>query len=133
MSDLRKVRQYIGSEPEDEAMLDLIQHVKEFNGKFGRGLVLTLPKRPRRREKVVGKASDQNHLLYQDFVDAILAGCPKPLTVEAIRQKLVQIGEKPTTAKMISPDYFKLITKVLNPNTKRHRGSQVSLAEWMSE
>lgn len=132
--ELRPIRIYIADdESEDLALIDLQRHLIDFNRRFGRKWSLTLPKRGRIDSAVVGKARDGNHLMYQIFIDKILAECPKPLTVESIRQKLVDLGEKPSTAKMISPDYLALITKVLNPQTKRHRGSSISLIQWGQE
>ena len=134
LTELRRVPVYIkegGSE--ENAFLDLQVHLMEFNKRYGRSWSLTAPKRGRRKSAVIGKASDNNHLLYQDHVDAILAGVPKPLTVEAIRQKLVDLGEKPSTAKLLAPDYMRTIAKVLDPGTKRHRGSAKTLTDWGSE
>lgn len=128
---LRPIKLFIkNDEPEELAILDLQMHLMQFNRKYSRRWSLTLPKRGRIEGAVVGKARDGNHLMYQFFVDKILAECPKPLSVDSIRQKLVDLGEKPSTAKMIAPDYFMLITRVLNPDTKMHRKALISLANW---
>lgn len=128
--ELRRVLIYISPNTSSyDALLDLQSHLKEYNHRFGTSWSMTAPKRGRLGE-VVGKASDGNHLLYRCHLDAILAEVAKPITVEAIRQKLLDLGEKPSTAKLLSGDYMKLITKVLNPSTKRHRGAEKSLTAW---
>lgn len=129
--DLKPIKGYISKDDdEDEAILDLQRHLIEFNIAFKKRWSLVAPKRGKLKSAVVGKASDNNHLLYQDHVDAILEGCPKPITVEGIRILLVNQGEKPSTASLLAPDYFKLIGKVLDPATKRHRGSKKTLERW---
>jgi len=129
MSELRAPKLYTIDEDEAVAIMDLMAHLHGFNEKFGKRWSLTLPKRGR-LGVVVGKCSDNNHLLYASHVQAILEGCAKPLTVENIRQKLVETGEKPSTAALLAPDYFKLITKVLDPETKLHLGAKKTLALW---
>jgi len=127
---LRPIKVFIrNDEPEAFALMDLQNHLLQFNRKYSRHWSLTLPKRGQ-LGTVVGKASDANHNLYQEHVDLILQKCPRPITVDSIRQVLVDSGEKPTTSALLSPAYFKLITHVLNPETKLHRKALVSLAEW---
>jgi len=131
--DLRRLRVFVPSnETRFDALTDLFAHVAEYNARFGTGWSLSAPKRPRWPGVVVGKASDHNHLLYQDHVDAILSGVAAPITTKAIRQRLVDMGEKPSTAKLLAPDYFKLIVKILDPSTKRHRGAEATLEKWGS-
>jgi hypothetical protein len=129
MSQLRAPKLYTIDDDEAAAVMDLMAHLHAFNEKFGKRWSLTLPKRGR-LGPAVGKCSDNNHLLYAAHVQAILEGCPKPLTVEGIRQKLVETGEKPSTAALLASDYFRLITKVLDPKTKLHLGAKKTLAEW---
>lgn len=99
----------------------LREHLGDFNEMYGTSWCLTQPKR-RRLGKTVGICKDNNHRLYQVHVDVILARCEKPLTTKGIYTKLVEFGEKESTARLLAPDYFALITKVLNPKTKQHRG-----------
>lgn len=108
----------------------LQRHLIEYNRKFDRKLSLTLPKRGRRHSAVIGKASDDNHLLYQELLDGILERCPQPLSLESVRQCLVDLGEKPSTAKMIARDYYALILKVLDPLTKQHRKAGSTIEKW---
>lgn len=127
--DLRTLKSYVDDEPEYLAMLDLQLHLTEFNRKFNRKLSLVMPKRGKRDSIVIGKAADNNHLLYQELLDGILAKCPKPLTIEGIQQRLIDMGEKPSTARMVSHAYFHLIARVLDPQTKLHRGASQSLLQ----
>lgn len=128
--DLRPIRVYIAEdEPEGLALIDLQRHLVEFNRRYDRRWSLVLPKR-KPLKTPIGLCKDHNHRLYQEHVDAILAGCPRPLTIEAIRQKLVDVGEKVSTAKLLAPDYYDLITKVLDPQTKMHRKATKTLVEW---
>lgn len=130
--NMRILRRYIPKDEKPEiAILDLQAHLVEFNRKYDLCWSLVLPKRSKRKSAVIGKASDNNHLLYQELLDGILSECPNPLTTETIRLKLIDLGEKPSTARMIAGDYFRLIVKVLNPNTKLHRGAGETLAKWM--
>lgn len=127
---LRPIRLFVkNDEPEELAILDLQNHLLQFNRRYNRSWSLVLPKRGK-LGAVVGKASDNNHLLYQAHVDLILQKCPKPVSVDSIRQVLIDSGEKRTTSGLLAPSYFKLITHVLNPQTKLHRKALVSLAEW---
>jgi hypothetical protein len=128
--ELRPIQTYIADDDaEDLALIDLQRHLVEYNSRYGRRWSLVLPKR-RPLKTPIGLCKDNNHRLYQEHVDAILAGCPRPLTVEAIRQKLVDVGEKVSTAKLLAPDYYNLITKVLDPGTKMHRQATKTLIEW---
>ena len=123
-------RLYVSEEePEDQALARLQAHLMQFNRRYERRWSLTLPKRGR-LGAAVGRCSDNNHLLYQIHVDAILLRCPRPITTEGIRLILVAEGEKPSTAKLLAPDYFKLITAVLDPRTKAHRMAARTLVEW---
>lgn len=130
IEELRPLRSFVGDDPEDLAFLDLQRHLVEFNRRYGKQWSLVLPKRGILTSAIIGKASDHNHLLYQCHVDLILAKCPRPMTREAIRIVLVADGEKPSTAALLSGDYFKLITKVLDPHTKRHRAAGQTLSNW---
>lgn len=130
MEELRPIRIYIADDDaEDLALIDLQRHLVEFNRRYGRNWSLTLPKR-KPLKTPIGYASDNNHRLYQEFVDVILAQCPRPLTPDTIRQKLVDLKEKPTTAALVAPAYFRLITKVLDPKTKKHRAASTTLIQW---
>ena len=68
--------------------------------------------------------------IYQCHVDLVLAKCPRPITKEAIRVILVADGEKPSTARLLAGDYFKMITAVLDPETKLHREAARSITTW---
>jgi len=131
MDTLRPQRVYIAEgDPEDLALIDLQRHLLDFNRYYQKHWSLTLPKRGVLRSPVIGRASDKNHLLYQCHVDLILAKCPRPVTKEAIRIILVGDGEKPSTAKLLAADYFKMITAVLDPETKLHRQAAVAITDW---
>lgn len=130
MGELEPRRLYITEqEPEEIALAKLQAHLMQFNRCYDRKWSLTLPKRGR-LGAAVGRCADNNHLLYQIHVDAILLKCPRPITAEGIRLILVAEGEKPSTAKLLAPDYFKLITKVLDPKTKAHRMAAKTLVEY---
>ena len=111
------------------AFMDVQAHVMEFNRQFGTAWSLTNSKR-KTLGATIGKASDNNHLLYQAHVDLILANCPRPITVDAIVQCLVQSGEKPSTARLLAPSYYKHISYILDPSTKLHRMSTKSLEKY---
>lgn len=128
--DLGPHRLYVSEdEPEELALTRLQAHLMQFNRRYERRWSLTLPKRGR-LGAAVGRCRDNNHLLYQVHVDAILLKSPRPITVEGIRLVLVAEGEKPSTAKLLAPDYLKLITAVLDPRTKAHRMAARTLVEW---
>lgn len=130
MGELEPQRVYVTEEESEElALLKLQAHLMQFNRRYQRKWSLVLPKRGR-LGAAIGRCSDNNHLLYQCHVDAILMNCPRPLSVEGIRLILVAGGEKPSTAKLLAPDYFRLITKVLDPKTKAHRMAARTLVEW---
>jgi len=127
---LRAYMSYIRrDDPEYLALIDLQRHLVEFNTVYHEKWSLVLPKRSPLKTPI-GVCRDHNHRLYQEHIDAILAGCPRPLTVEGVKQKLVDVGEKPSTAKLLAPDYYDLITKVLDPKTKLHRQASRSIVEW---
>ena len=111
------------------AFMDLQAHLMEFNNKFKVAWSLTNSKR-KTLGPSIGKASDNNHLLYQSHVDTILANCPRPITTAAIIQILVSSEEKPSTAKLLAPSYLKYISYILNPSTKLHRMSTKSLEKY---
>jgi len=131
MTELEAHRLYITEEEaEDLALMRLQAHLMQFNRRYGKRWSIVLPKRGRLDSAVVGRCSDNNHLLYQCHVDAILKDCPRPLTSEAIRMVLITENEKPSTAKLLAPDYLKLITTVLDPKTKAHRMASSTLVKW---
>lgn len=111
------------------AFMDLQAHIMEFNRQFKTAWSLTNSRR-KTLGATIGKASDNNHLLYQTHIDLILENCPRPITVDAIVQALVQSGEKPSTARLLAPSYFKHISYILNPQTKLHRMSTKSLERY---
>lgn len=113
--------------------MKLQAHLLQFNRRYGKHWSIVLPKRGRLDSAVVGRCRDNNHLLYQSHVDAILLNCPRPITTEGIRLVLVTVKEKPSTAKLLAPDYLKLITAVLDPKTKAHRMAARTLVEWGEE
>jgi hypothetical protein len=127
--DARRVY-VVEEELEDVALRRLQAHLMQFNQRYGRKWSLVLPKRGRLDGAVVGRCSDNNHLMYQVHLDQILLDCPRPLTKDGIRLVLVKFGEKPSTAKLLAPDYLKLITTVLDPRTKAHRMAARTLVEW---
>jgi hypothetical protein len=131
LGSLRPTRAFItDDETEALALIELQRHLVDFNRRFGKHWSLIMPKRGVLKSSIVGRASDKNHLLYQCHVDLILAKCPRPITKEAIRVILVADGEKPSTARLLAGDYFKMITAVLDPETKLHREAARSITTW---
>ena len=126
---LRAPKLYKIEESMGIAFMDLQAHIMEFNRQFETAWSLTNSKR-KTLGATIGKASDNNHLLYQAHVDLILENCPRPITVDAIVQCLVQSGEKPSTARLLAPSYFKQISYTLDPSTKLHRMSTKSLEKY---
>ena len=127
--DIRAPRLYNVEPDMGIAFMDLQAHIMEFNRQFKTAWSLTNSKR-KTLGATIGKASDNNHLLYQTHVDHILAECPRPITTAAIIQILVSSGEKPSTAKLLAPSYLKYISYILNPSTKLHRMSTKSLEKY---
>lgn len=126
---LRAPKLYKIEEDMGVAFMDLQAHIMEFNKQFETAWSLTNSKR-KTLGATIGKASDNNHLLYQAHVDMILAECPRPITPAAIVQALVQSGEKPSTARLLAPSYLKYISYILDPSTKLHRMSTKSLEKY---
>ena len=127
--DIRAPRLYKVEPDMGIAFMDLQAHIMEFNRQFKTAWSLTNSKR-KTLGATIGKASDNNHLLYQAHVDLVLENCPRPITVDAIVQCLVQSGEKPSTARLLAPSYFKQISYTLDPSTKLHRMSTKSLEKY---
>lgn len=130
MGDMKVSKEYQLGENQATEILNLRTHLDQYNRRFNAKLSLSLPKRSKRKDKIIGRAKDHNHLLYQGLMDAILLNCTKPLTTGKIAQELINQGEKPTTARMISPCYLELIGRVLDPETKRHRRADETLLKW---
>jgi len=124
--ELKAPKLYKIEEDMGVAFMDLQAHIEEFNRKFDTEYSMTNPKR-KPLEEPIGKASDNNHRLYQEHMDLILAECPKPITRQGIIQVLVSNGEKPSTARLLASGYLDKITQVLDPKTKLHKMSTESL------
>ena len=124
--ELKAPKLYKIEEDMGVAFMDLQVHIQDFNRKFDSEYSLTNPKR-KPLGKSIGKASDNNHRLYQEHMDMILTECPKPVTRQSIIQILASSGEKPATARRLAGSYLKRISQVLDPKTKLHKMSTESL------